>query len=542
MTVTIVSFITNSVCISEVHSLCEKKLEYKKGSILKISPYYSNLDDPTVIPDGGRNREAPDEFDKVYDEEKKVKYIRKYQKSNIEHELAKVCSSIKWRKDQGKDVRFEFKCQCGKSEICKGIWVERSDQVFSKMVDKVHIENRKFSQSVWVEIKTIVDSVEGEELEVLKYEDIFQIEITGMKGDANLSSVLSRLDSVKEPPPIVSESLDIRDIVKLQALQEFHLISKIENEETVDMTVCINDSGRVVIKGQAPNVRDAKHKVLLEVSKLARQEFEFPNKYYEELLQVPIVKDKTDVELSHFKSPKSIVWRISEERLTVVCLESVSADTVANKILSIIREETFTFKGNVSKHRDSLKTHIIQVKEKYKQYSRLEYSVNQKDVQITITCVDGFLDVLHDEFKAAIEPYLAKDVKILVPQYIAKYMNDHIENEINSNLRSKGIEDVVQYKDGIITANVTLETHKSIMRIFHAVAKQIHLEWVSYTMYGIDMYFSEKEGIDLLHSMEGPCGLQLLSKIEMKENNVHSVAVLASGTAIFARMYLLFTI
>ena len=513
---------------------------------MKIFPYYEILDDHDEasgkVNDNENGIVIPDFFDETYDNIAKIKYAKDFKKKFLEQVLGKVCSEIKWRENQGKDVRFSFKCQCGNTEVCKRNWMEKSKEKFTELLDCIVIERRHVAKTVWDQVIAIVESDEvGEDIRVLICDERLEVDIIGMRDNVQLAIIISTIDAVKEPPPMESKSLNINDMDKLDALVKFQILSDIE--ESANVSISFNKEGQVNIHGISENISDATDRLLHEAAHIQKITLELPSKYCEELMNTQMVRDKIEHWLSEFKVPVQwkIKWKVSNEQLIVLSTVSDNLSDIADRIKQVIETDVFQFDGDATEHKTSVDTEIANIQKKYTLYARINYNIKTTHVEVRVTCVNGYLQTLQEKLMTAISPFLKRNMRLLFPEYITKYIHTYLMDELRSNLKREELNPaLVQYENGVFIAEGTTKSHKYFKNVVQALVSQIQMDWLPHTERGIDIYFSEKQGIELLHAMKTQCSVQLLTKSEMKENNVHAVAVLESGTAIFAREFSFF--
>lgn len=520
---------------SDVHRLCAKKLEYKKHS-LKLCPYYDILygHEGKLVHD--EQSFSQNNCDIDFGDVKKVKYVQEYQELKVGDKMAKECTKIKWRNEQGSKVRFEHCCQCNQSEICQRNWIQQSERVFKRFLNQVHIEKRIVQGSVWTQVTEVIYALRTNEIKVSKDDRKLEIEIIGTEDDKDLRDLMAAIDCITRPPASISEKIELVDAEKLQAMVKFHIISKIEKEENV--SAAIEQTG-VILKGPQQNVKIAKDRIYAEYIQIQKHVRNLPNKHYKELLQTGMVQDKIAFELAKFKLNEGIDWKVvASERLYVICKSPDLLKQIADTIVNVIRNQEFQFEGDASKHGDKLDAEISKIRETYKPYARISNKTYKGNIVVSITCIEGYIDTLHQKVKEAVEPYLTREIKISLPVSFALYINDYMSNELQMNLKREEINGkALQYKNDSFFVIGQARTCNNIKHAVNSLAKQVHMEWVAHTAHGIDMYFSEKEGVELIRSMRGQCVLKLMTKNEMKNNNVHAVTVLDSGAVLFARKY-----
>ena len=512
--------------------MCEKNLKYK-NCCLKLCPYYGILYDHSGTLRKEEDSNTLNTFDRDFKEVDKIQYIREYQSSAVKEELSKVCSKIKWSK--GSEVRFDRSCTCGDKETCKQVWTEKSARVFSDFISQIIVVKRQFDKSVWEQVADVVDALESNEIKISKDEATNEIEITGMEDNQTIANLLSTINSIK---PLVSEQISNSDFEKLQVLIKFGIISMIENEGNVSITVTENGCN---IKGSQQDVSNAKTRFLKELLKIEKYRCDLPNEHYEELLKTPMAQHKIAAHLNVLKVDNGIEWKVEDQQLSVWCKTAELKEEIAQTIMKDITYKLHHIQGDAREHRDLLDANMSEVQGKYKPYMRITYKINDADVEVIITCVEGYMDTLIGEINKAVEPCLTKDMKILIPEYIARYINDHLMDELELNLKREDVSNAqIRYQNSSFSVRCTSESYKTVSSVVISLAKHVHMEWVAHTIHGIDEYFSEKEGVDLLKSVRNQCVVERLTKTEMKNNNVHAVTVVGSGAIIFSSKCTLF--
>ena len=522
------------VFVSEVISLCKKNLKYN-GRELNISPYYKLLDDPDVQDEQENGKAIPDYFDERYGDVHKVKYVKDFQNLLVQQELQKVCSEIKWRGNQGEVVRFVFKCECSNPTRCKENWVERSKGTFKGILDSVLVERMIVKESLWEQATVIVESDEvGDEIRVMLHDAESVIDLIGMREDANLFNIISSFKALKEPPPQEAASLVIKDRDKLDILVKFHIISDIEDTNHVHINY--HEDGKITIHGMRDNILHAKDELLYKASHVQKMTVELPNEKYEKLMNTQMVRDRIESELQKFKIP--IQWKVTNQQLTVLLMESDRLEEITECITSVVKSKTLCFKGDVTQHESSVTDRIRQIQDKYNAHAKLTYEIDTTCVRVDVTYIDGVLSNLQEKLHDAIIPFVSKRIKVNLPDYIAKYIYINLMDELNMNLKREHINpELVQFKNNMFVATGLAELIKDIQTVIEGFATKVHLEWVPFSVRGIDMYFSGEGENAILDAMRKHCNVQLLTKHEMKDKNVHAVTLLDSCTAIFASKY-----
>ena len=465
----------------------------------------------------------------------KVKYVKDFQNLLVQQELEKVCSEIKWRGNQGEVVRFVFKCECDNPTRCKENWVERSKGTFKGILDSVSVERMIVKETLWEQATGIVESDEvGDEIRVMLQDAESVIDLIGMKEDANLFNIISSIKALKEPPPQEAASLVIKDRDKLDVLVKFHIISDIE--DTNHVHIDYHEDGKITIHGMRDNILHAKDELLHKASHVQKMTVELPTEKYETLMNTQMVRDRIESELQKFKIP--IQWKVTNQQLTVLLMESDKLEEISECITSVVKSKTLCFKGDVTQHESSVTGRIRQIQDKYNAHAKLTYEIDTTCVSVDVTCIDGVLSNLQEKLHNAIIPFVSKTLNVNLPEYIAKYIYKNLMDELNLNLKRENINpELVQFKNDMFTATGVAKLLEDIQNVIEGLATKVHLEWVPFSVRGIDMYFSGEGENAILHAMRKHCNVQLLTKHEMKDKNVHAVTLLDSCTAIFASKY-----
>ena len=464
-----------------------------------------------------------------------MKYVKDFQNLLVQEELEKVCSEIKWRGNQGEAVRFVFKCECGNPTRCKENWVERSKGTFKGILDSVLVERMIVKETLWEQATAIVESDDvGDEIRVMLHDSESVIELIGMKEDANLFNIISSIKALKEPPPLEAVSLVIKDRDKLDVLVKFHIISDIEDTNHVHINY--HDDGNIAIHGMGDNILHAKDELLYKASHVQKMTVELPNEKYEKLMNTQMVRDRIESELQKFKIP--IQWKVTNQQLTVLLMESDRLEEITECITSVVKSKTLCFKGDVTPHESSVTDRIRQIHDKYNAHAKLTYEIDTTCVSVDMTCIDGVLSNLQERLRDAIIPFVSKTIKVNLPEYIAKYIHANLMDELNMNFKRENINpELVQFKNNMFTATGVAKLLEDIQNVIKGLATKVHLEWVPFSVRGIDMYFSGEGENAILHAMRKHCNVQLLTKHEMKDKNVQAVTLLYTCTAIFASKY-----
>ena len=460
-----------------------------------------------------------------------MQYIMEYQNSTIKEELTKVCSNIKWRK--GGEVQFIQSCTCNDKDACKHVWAEQSMRVFSSFIERIVIFKRHFDKSVWEQVTDAVDAVESIGIKISKDGDKKEIEMVGLEDDQTFTKLLSTIDAIKPP---VSMTIDISAVEKLRVLEKVGIVSEIENE--LHVKIVPTEKG-CQVTGSQPNVSVAKDKLFKEISMIQEYNCDLSNESFEDFLQTPTVQCKIRDQLHVFNLDNNLELKVKDHKLFVWCRKPDLNKNIAQAIFEIITHKFYHIEGDASENSDVLEANILEVQERVNPYARISYTIDESGVEISITCLDGFMDTLIDEITTAVESCLIKDMIIPITEYIARYINDHLMDELKLNLKAENVSDVhIKHQHNSLIVRTTLGSHETVLSVVLSLVKQVHMEWLAYTERGIDVYLSEEEGIDLVSSFGNQSDIQVLTQYEMKNSFVHAAALVNSGAVIFASKFL----
>ena len=460
-----------------------------------------------------------------------MQYIMEHQSSTIKKDLTKVCSKIKWRK--GSEIQFIQSCICDDNETCKQVWTEQSMRVFSSFIERIVIFKRQFDDSVWEQVTDSVDALESIGIKISKDVDNNEIEIIGLQDDRTFTKLLSTIDSIKPP---VSMKIDISDVEKLRVLEKFGIVSEIENELHVKI---VSTEKGCQVTGSQQNVSNAKDRLLREISMIQEYNCDLSNESFGDILQTPTVQCKIRDQLHVFNLDNNLEWKVKDHKLFVWCRKPELNEDIAQAIFEMITHKVYYIEGDPSENRDVLEANILEVQERIKPYAHISYTIDDSGMEISITCLDGFIHTLIDEINIAVKSCLIKDMTIPIPECIARYINDHLMDELRLNLKQENASDAcIKYQNNSFIVRSTLGSHETVLSVVLSLANQVHIEWVAYTARGINSYLSEEEGIDLINSFGKQCDIQVLTQYEMKNSFFHATAVVNSGAAIFASKFL----
>ena len=463
-------------------------------------------------------------FTYVFNNADAVQYIMDYQHDCIEEELSKVCSKLDWSKESL--VAFSHCCTCNEKYLCQSEWTEQTYRVFNGFIGRVNIFHRQFEKAVWGKAVEFVDAFEATGIQISKDEGKNEIRIFGFKDDPTLTNLISTLESIKPP---VSVAIDISNIEKFQVLEKFGIIAQMERDLNVEIILVENVCH---VTGYQQNVLNAKVKLLDEIIKIQEYKCGLLNQSFEDLLKTEEFQRKINDQLNRFDLGSFVEWKVKNHQLSVWCKKSDRSEEIAQAILEMVSHRVIHIQGNAYDNRDAIETNISEVQGRIKPYARISFRIDEPGVEISITCLDDFMDTLIDDLTHAVEQYLMKDFVIPLPEYIAKYINDNMMEELELNLEH--LSDVhIQCRHNSVNVKCTANAFDEVKSVVLSLAKQIHMEWVAHTSRGIDTYFREMEGVDLVNLIGSQCMVEMLTQIEMKSNYICAATLLNSGAVIF---------
>ena len=508
--------------------VCESCSKFKpfREKVIHITKYYEPLEDlfnKTVVIE----REVVQEDIDPY----KYEFIKDFEKDRVQTEFQKLCATLHWATNDAAKVKLTYSCKHTPEHTINAEWSETVREKLLEILESVKVIERKLDKAVWEDACTAQQYFDGL---VKKDQQSLTFKIVGFD-DHRLTDFIDKLDGLKPPPECFTKTRDVNDAYKLEAFQKFGLARKLASDHDIEIAVDYRNL-QLELRGTEDNLAMADHRITDALLSVRVQRYDIKDADIVRILNTDMMKDEISILM---KGHDDCQATIEGSTLIIYWVGDKKADPIYREVLNLVKDEEVTLAGTVAS-KTEIEKNIKAIADTYGPLLKLNLKIEEGRVIVKLKCPEEYIDPVTEDIQIKVGVCLKRDEDILVAPFLVNHMfQNKYFDKLDKEMKSKKIDTKCLIRD---RENLKLKVHgnpdtrENVKAMLKSYTEKILTSWTRAEEDGIDVYFGQDENTVALKILQikHNCSIRIATKNEMKQKNIHCIALLDTGQAIFA--------